>query len=60
MPYDDLLTSLPPHETATYLESLLKLANNVFKSTLSWSDLEYYGKTLHSSLCLLRYYWYSF
>ena len=41
MPYDYLLTSFPPHETASYLESLLKLANNLFKSTLSWSDLEY-------------------
>ena len=40
MPYNDLLTSLP-HDTASYLESLPKLANNVFKSTLSWSDIEY-------------------
>ena len=41
MPNNDLLTSLPPHETASYLESMLKLANYAFKSTLSWSDLEY-------------------
>ena len=33
-------------KTASYLESLPKLAN-VFKSTLSWSDLEYQGKKLH-------------
>ena len=47
MPCDDFLTSLPPHKTASYLESLLRLANNVFKSTLSKSNLEYQGKTLH-------------